>query len=220
MCRTGQELPLGQTINMYNGQKIFDARFGIGYASAVEGTWSAADNCVLVAENLEDAQACETMRKESGDMYLIFHDADLTAKLAELETVPSPTHYYAIRKSAQRVLYDYVNSNNMKNSLNRTAPDQIVTFTLAEPNPMAALFGGSASSSAQIILDAEAFGTSDIQAVSASGLPEGLSLSRAGIISGETAPVGEYEVIVNLLLDNWVKATVNVKLIVEEAAAS
>lgn len=113
--RTGQELPLGQTINMYKGEKIFDARFGIGYASAVEGTWSAADKCVKVSANYSDAVACEELRKNAGDMYDLYTDAELLAQLAEKETVLSPTHYYAVRKSAQRVLYDYVNSNNMMN---------------------------------------------------------------------------------------------------------
>lgn len=207
MARTGQELPLGQTVNMYNGQKIFDARFGIGYASAVEGTWSDEANCVLVAENQDDAQACETMRKESGDMYLIFHDDALIAQLAELETVPSPTHYFAVRKSAQRVLYDYVNSNNMKNGLTRTAADQEVTVIVND-----------AKTEAKIVLDAENFGTADIQVVSASGLPETMTISRSGVISGAADTVGEYDVIVNLVLDNWVKATANVKLIVAEAA--
>lgn len=112
-CRTGQELPLGQTINMYKGEQIFGARFGIGYASAVEGTWSPEDKCVKVATNYADAVACEALRKGAGDMYNIYHDADLVAQLAEMETELSPTHYYAVRKSAQRVLYDYVNSNNM-----------------------------------------------------------------------------------------------------------
>lgn len=206
MARTGQELPLGQTINMYNGQKIFDARFGIGYASAVEGTWDAEQNCVLVATNLEDARACEELRKNCGDMYLFFHDEALVAQLAELETEPSPTHYYAVRKSAQRVLYDYVNSNNMKNGLNRDIAAQEVTVTV-----------NNTSTSVAIVLDAAAIGTTDIQVVGATGLPEGLTISRAGVISGGATTVGEYEVVLNLLLDNWVKTTANVKVIVAEA---
>lgn len=207
MCRTGQELPLGQTINMYNGQKIFDARFGIGYASAVEGTWSAEANCVLVAENPEDARTCETLRKESGDMYLIFHDDALIAQLAALETVPSPTHYYAVRKSAQRVIYDYVNSNNMKNALNRDIAPQEVTVTV-----------NNARTSAPLTFDAEAIGTKDIRVLSAEGLPEGLAISAAGVITGGAAEVGEYDVELQLLLDNWVKTTAAVKIIVEAAA--
>ena len=118
-CRTGQELPLGQTINMYKGEKIFDARFGIGYASAVEGTWSPADKCVKVAANYADAVKCEELRKGAEDMYNIYHDESLLAQLSAMETVLSPTHYYAVRKSAQRVLYDYVNSNNMINFRNK-----------------------------------------------------------------------------------------------------
>ena len=114
-CRTGQELPLGQTINMYKGEKIFDARFGIGYASAVEGTWSPADKCVKVSANYEDAVKCEELRKGAGDMYNIYNDENLLAQLSAMETELSPTHYFAVRKSAQRVLYDYVNSNNMMN---------------------------------------------------------------------------------------------------------
>ncbi len=206
MCRTGQELPLGQTINMYNGQKIFDARFGIGYASAVEGTWSAEANCVLVAENEEDARACETLRKESGDMYLIFHDEALTAQLAEMETVPSPTQYYAVRKSAQRVLYDYVNSNNMKNALNREVVGMEVGVTVKNNR-----------TSVQVAFDAEAIGTKDVQVISAEGLPEGLAISRGGVITGAANEVGEYEVTLSLLLDNWVKTTAPLKVIVAEA---
>ena len=128
------------------------------------------------------------------------------AQLAELETEPSPTHDYAVRKSAQRVLYDYVNSNNMKNGLNRDIAAQEVTVTV-----------NNSRTSVAIVLDAAAIGTTDIQVVGATGLPEGLTISRAGVISGGATTVGEYEVVVNLLLDNWVKTTANVKVIVAEA---
>ena len=207
MCRTGQELPLGQPINMYNGQKIFDARFGIGYASAVEGTWSAEANCVLVAENLEDAQACETLRKDSGDMYIMFTDPVLLAQLAEKETVPSPTHYFAVRKSAQRVLYDYVNGNNMRNSLNREIAPLEVTVT-AKNN----------RTSEMIAFDFGAIGTKDVRILSAEGLPEGLSISAAGTVTGAAAEAGEYDVELKLLLDNWVKTNAALKVIVVESA--
>ena len=173
----------------------------------MEGTWSAEANCVLVAENPEDARTCETLRKESGDMYLIFHDDALIAQLAALETVPSPTHYYAVRKSAQRVIYDYVNSNNMKNALNRDIAPQEVTVTV-----------NNARTSAPLTFDAEAIGTKDIRVLSAEGLPEGLAISAAGVITGGAAEVGEYDVELQLLLDNWVKTTAAVKIIVEAAA--
>lgn len=111
--RTGQELPLGQTINQYKGEPIFVGRFGIGYASAVEGTWDPEAKCVRVASNAADAEACEALRKSQDDMYDLYHDEGVVAQLSAMETKLSTTHYYAVRKSAQRVLYDYVNSNNM-----------------------------------------------------------------------------------------------------------
>ena len=95
----------------------------------------------------------------------------------------------------------------MKNGLTRTAADQEVTVIVND-----------AKTEAEIVLDAENFGTADIQVVSASGLPETMTISRSGVISGAADTVGEYDVIVNLVLDNWVKATANVKLIVAEAA--
>ena len=201
MCRTGQELPLGQTINMYKGQKIFDARFGIGYASAVEGTWSEEDNCVLVASNMEDARECESLRKNSGDMYNIYHDEALLEQLAELETEPSPTHYYAVRKSAQRVLYDYVNSNNMKNGLNRDIAEVKLSFVSGSRN------------AASIAFDTEAIGTRDIAILGVEGLPEGLSANAKGAISGR-CEAGEYALTVSILMDGWVKAKVPVTLTV------
>ncbi len=196
MCRTGQELPLGQTINLYNGEKIYEGRFGIGYASAVEGTWSKDDKCVKVAANIQDASEVEKLRRSQKDMADLYHKEEVVTAAAAKETILSPTQYYAVRKSAQRVLYQYVNSNAVKNGLNKSFETQ--TFNLQK--------GKKASGS--IALDAAVIGTKDIKIVSTSTLPAGLAISNKGAFSGTvTADAGDYNVTVSLLLDGWVKAT-------------
>ncbi len=214
MARTGQELPLGQSINMYKGNKIFEARFGIGYASAVEGTWDPEAKCVRVATNYEDAMACESLRKNCGDMYYIYTDADVLAGTSAKETELSPTHYFAVRKSAQRVLYDYVNSNNMKNAYNKTIGDLTITAEATTGR------NNNINVSLQSLLDLEAIGTSKIDIASVSGLPAGVTVDGLGNISGKVAEAGTYTAKIQILLDGWVRTYINVNFVITEAAAA
>lgn len=215
MCRTGQELPLGVTINMYKGEKIFAGRFGIGKASAVEGTWSAADKCVKVAANQADARYCELIRTGKDevfkvkDMYDIYHNEGVIAAVAAKETVLSPTHYYAVRKSAQRILYDYINLNSAKNGMGYTSIPEI-TYTVKAKTAFTLQL--------QALLDTDAIGTNNIQIKKVKEtLPAGLTVSTTGIITGTNkVAAGKYSLTVTLVLDGWVKKDVVLKITVEE----
>ena len=137
------------------------------------------------------------------------------------EMVESPTHYYAVRKSAQRHLQTLVNSNRYKNF----ATEYELTATV---------YYGTANSS-EIACE----GTSDFSVTLAEGqeLPEGLDASGFVVtysrpvlgtlkegdegyqtgrnadnnIYGEFAPQGTYEVLVNMICDGFITAQ-NVKL--------
>ena len=92
MTRTGNEVPLG------NADKKIGKGKG-GTCSFPEGTWDATNNTVLVAENKEAAVNAENARLNGG----------ITADCSTYETVASPTHWFGVRKSAQRILYAMAN---------------------------------------------------------------------------------------------------------------
>lgn len=137
------------------------------------------------------------------------------------DTLPSPTHYYAVRKSAQRIIQTRVNSNQYKNY----ATDYELTATL---------YYGTTNST-QIHCDE----TSDFSVTLAEGqqLPEGLTIdgfvATAALpvvgtykegdpqyqtgrnadnnIYGEFPAQGTYEVLVNMSCDGYINVQ-NVKL--------
>ena len=92
MVRAGNELPLG------GPDKVIGKGKG-GVSSFTEGTWDDATNMVLVAGNNANALAAEAARVAGG----------VGADCAQYETVASPTHWFNVRKAAQRILYSMVN---------------------------------------------------------------------------------------------------------------
>ena len=92
MARTGNEVPLGNA-----DKKIGKGKGGV--CSFPEGTWDATKNTVLVAENSTNAIAAENARLADG----------IGADCKAYETVASATHWYNVRKSAQRILYAMAN---------------------------------------------------------------------------------------------------------------
>lgn len=191
MCRVGQEMPMGGTIASADGKMMGDA-------SSVEGTWDATKKMVLVAANEEDAARCEELR-QAADTYMIHtNGAPQSAELKTLETVESPTHYFAVRKVAQRLLYTYVNSNAMKNALGKAAlaEDTFETKTLSSVN-------------IALSVDKETVGASDVsfRLAGDSKLPEGLSMNASGVISGSPVTSGNYTIDIEVVSDNWVVDT-------------
>ncbi len=141
------------------------------------------------------------------DTYFSDSRWNAAANCAEVEDedgnwVLSPTEYYAIRKSAQRVLYAYVNSNAMKNN----ATDMKIT---------ADLYYGLDNSALIVCED-----TNDLTISLADGetLPAGITIDGSVIsyaaIDSTYVAEGEYTVKVNVSCDNWVttSATLTIRV--------
>lgn len=108
MARTGNEVPLGNA-----DKKIGKGKGGV--CSFPEGTWDATKNIVLVAADSTNALAAESARLAGG----------IGANCSAYETVASATHWYNVRKSAQRILYAMANGLG---SLNGNSYKMTATF--------------------------------------------------------------------------------------------
>ena len=137
------------------------------------GTWDPSQNCVLV--------------KASSD--------------ATSDTLASYTHYYAVRKAAQRILYTCANSNANKNGI---------------------LAGGSADIYLEmgvannVSVTMEGISDLSIELAEGSVLPEGLSLNNV-VVSGTPVAEGDYAVPVNIRCDGWVSSTAVLNIHVRSA---
>lgn len=133
-----------------------------------ESKWDAANNCVLV-------------KNEDGNAW-----------------VASPTQYYAIRKSAQRVLYTEVNSNMMRNNTTNLE----LTATIYQGVSNTAI--------------AECPQTSDFTLSVADGatLPAGITLNGFTVTGAASLAEGVYTIPVKVACDSWIETdatlTVNV----------
>ena len=73
-----------------------------GVCSFPEGTWDATNKTVLVAADRTNALAAEAARSDN-------NGKGIGADCSAYETVASPTHWFNVRKSAQRILYAMAN---------------------------------------------------------------------------------------------------------------
>jgi len=127
-----------------------------------QGEWSVEDNCVKVPANQAEM--------DEGKNSLV-----------------SPTHYYWVRKAAQRVLFTHVNSMANKNGLN------LETGHI--------YFGQHIPATQNLKLD----GLENITNLElvAGELPEGLSLAGTAITGSATA-IGDYPISIKGIAFNWV----------------
>lgn len=191
MIRTGTDIPLGSYHSVAQPAKC----------STVEGRYDPATNMVYVAGNQADAVAAEALRRTVPTADPGTPQADTSA----LETVASPTHWYHLRKAAQRVLFNNANCNGIRNGYvgnDTTNKKAVQTLAIASVNAGEKVNYNFASAFA---------GTEALTFVSATGLPEGLTVSAAGVLSGKVAN-GVYTITATLLLDNWVDAVVKLEL--------
>ena len=98
-------------------------------------------------------------------------------------TFASQTHYAAVRKAAQEILWNYSNSNGIKNGY-------ISVETTVE-------FDQNAVQTRQINFDGIDYQA--IEIAEGSALPEGLTLGDYGVISGCVTELGETTIYVNLI---------------------
>ena len=134
-------------------------------------------------------------------------------KVGEAE---SPTQWYWTRKTAQRIFYNVVNGNGMKNGVVFEA-DTIKTATLG------AAVGKAFTAYTAVDTDKakKALGDGNYN-ITADGLPEGLSIDNTtGVISGtvaNTAKKGSYSVTVTVESategEKWVNTTANLTIAV------
>ena len=179
----------------------------------IEGTWDAANNTVLVPEGDEE-------------------DADLVA---------SPTQYFAVRDTAQRLLYVAANSALLGNGY------KVPLKAFADGTQPAIAGGWGSTGQEEIRKDLTGFvvgtkvenvsiglteaqlgalelsaGSAVTYTVTSGALPAGLSLNAStGAITGTPSEAGEFNVTFTATVDNYVKSDKLLRLIVtggEEAA--
>ena len=137
-----------------------------------QGTWSAEDKCVKVKASLGAAE----------------------------DTLLSPTHYFAVRKAAQHILYTRANSVTNKNGLGAGAELEVALEKGVVNTVPVTLSGYDVS----VTLAEDAT------------LPDGLTLENS-VLKGTPAEEGDFEVEVNLAGDGWVNTTAVLKIVVGSA---
>lgn len=138
---------------------------------------------------------------------------DLTAgvynaqtNMVEINGAASPTQWYTVRNAAMHVLYATANSNGIDNAIG----SQTKPVTLE----------GGVETSVNLInpADINAVALTDVVEVKdedgKSALPDGMTLSDTGILSGTPTRAGTYNITVTASADGWVPVTLNVTVTV------
>ena len=156
-------------------------------------------------------------REDANGDGMVWITEDVDAEGNAIPAFESPSQWKAVRELAQRALYVACNSNLMKNGIDTSAfvDSSINVATGVEPT-------------ANIAVDEDTFGEEalTVKYTLASGqvLPEGLTLSEDGTISGKTNSVGTFEVGVVMTVDNYITKqatlTVNVSPSLELSATT
>ena len=138
-----------------------------------KGTWDPNKNCVLV--------------KASSD--------------AASDTLASYTHYYAVRRAAQRILYTCANTNANKNGI-LAGGGTDVYLEMGVDNNASITMAGIGDLAVELAEDAV--------------LPDGLELNNI-VISGTPVVEGDYTVPIKIRADGWVNSTANLNIHVGNA---
>ncbi|MCI1735242.1 MAG: glycoside hydrolase family 3 C-terminal domain-containing protein [Bacilli bacterium] len=192
----------------FDGYVVTDAGAGFKPGSTTADTYlsriGGIDCPLAYTDNSE-----ETLTKEYGDW-------DDTKKLPVLHTdskdITLTTSYYAFRQSAKRFLYAFANSTNEQNAY---AFDAFKGQDLVE----ACDFAFSEDISVQDPL--KDIGTRNISyAVTSGSLPEGVTLTANGILSGKSAVKGKSTFEITCYADSWVKSTQKFSLTIADLFTS
>ncbi len=128
------------------------------------------------------------------------------ASATEGETMLSATHYYAVRKAAQRILYIAANNNNNLNGASELSfADTTASFTVGERD-----------ATANVAPDLTEYDFFTVYYSTESALPAGLSFSN-GVLSGTASEAGMYEIVVDVNIDGWIEFSYKVTVTVAEA---
>lgn len=120
--------------------------------------------------------------------------------------IASTTQWYWVRANAQHVIYSTINSNAVKNNYDLSAFD---ASALENAN-------SCMEYSASIAADVSAARMVSYEIVDGA-LPEGMTLSNKGVISGTANEAGTYNFTVQLSCDDWITKKVDFTLNVEES---
>ncbi len=133
---------------------------------------------------------------------------DSTKKVPVQDGTDLWTVYYYYRKSMINLLYVTANSSITQNGLNFSKWDaETATFNA----PAGTTFNGSVRAS-------ESVGTTDVwYEVTGGSLPEGITLDRAGNLTGSSTAKGSYTFTVTMHADGWITHTKNYTLNVIDA---
>lgn len=125
-------------------------------------------------------------------------------------TYISATHYYAVRKAAQRILYIAANTNNNVNGTSELEFAQTTANVIVNQTANVSI----APDLSELDLFTVYYTTEDT-------LPSGLTLSVDGILSGrvrDAGAVGTYDVTVNVLIDGLYEFEYTVTIMVSAAS--
>jgi len=126
---------------------------------------------------------------------------DAGANTVVIDGAPSPTQWYVVRVAAMHNLYATANSNGIDNGP-YLIPEQ--TFS----------FAGLEQIEPQPILDLTTVGMAGMSSAAAEGLPAGLSVTAAGVLSGTPVEAGEFNVTVSAKADGWAPVSFPVRMTV------
>ena len=116
--------------------------------------------------------------------------------------------YYYVRKFATDILYEAANCFSNENGF--------TTFTM-EDKALTAGTQGAAMSSSIAIAAATLDGSTASYAVTSGALPEGVTLSSDGTLSGTPATYGDYSFTVTATIDKWITRTADYTLHIDTA---
>ena len=196
LMRTGGSIALG-TLSGNNSIT------GAWDASLRDGKGGVRDGLPAYTASTKDAEgAIEVTADNLAAVQRTLPEAQEGSFVLAGDIPESATQYFAVRKAAEQVLYVGANSNVSKNGLDESLVAG-KTVTVIEGDMLnedfAALFGdlGSVSSYS-----------------TPSELPQGVSLTAAGVLTGRPAMVGTYNITVNMKTQLWVTTSAQVTLVV------
>lgn len=149
----------------------------------------------------------EATGKASSATYLVSGKWDAEKGTVVMNGKTSYTQWYCVRKAAQNILYANVNSNYIKNGIDLTAYSGESALTAAKQGVKYA----GASVAASIDADTVTY------SITSGVLPAGVSMASDGSLSGTPTTPGEYKFTVQLLAENYLKATKTFTLSVDSA---
>ncbi len=197
--------------------------------NALEGWYDSATNKVYVAKDNENAQLAKAERARIFGAGVTSGENLFNETLKGYETVSSATHWYAVRKSAQRILFNNLHSNAQKNGYNTSVSTKKYKADIQEEQTgwwWKTTIGYSATIDVSEIINQFDSQDINVSVIKIEG-PEGFELTgtysntdktvklATSVVDVTKIPEGEYQVELTITLDGWVK--VNVPISVELA---